>query len=66
MDHNKEMAFIKQIQREIDEALADVKCTLCRKPLGDAIASEVLGAIYGRWGVCHKSCIEQYEADMVG
>lgn len=65
-NYKSDMAFVKRMQKEIDEALANVKCTLCRKPLGEAIASETLGMMYGKWGVCHKSCVASFEADMYG
>lgn len=35
------------------------KCGLCGKP----ILKGYTKVMYGKWGLCHKSCVEQYEAD---
>ena len=43
-------------------------CRLCRKPFDDGKWVTYLDAtvLYGEWGRCHISCVEQFEQDMYG
>ncbi len=65
---DEELKAIKRIRKAIDEALAEVKCGLCRQPFGTGIARvhPETTEFYGSWGIVHKSCVEQFEADMNG
>lgn len=65
-EEERGQAFLRNLQRVFTPVFTKVKCGLCRKPLGEDVLNPKTTEDYGSWGVCHKSCVEQFEDDMNG